>query len=103
MAEFQTKAQAKADAPHPIRLEDYRPPDYLVDQVELRFALQPAATEVRTRLAIRRRKYRSCRSVQSIIGAMDRRRSIVGRCFSEASNIASARWFPRQPAVSHDI
>ena len=54
MAEAQTKAQAEAIAPQPIRLEDYRPPDYLVDQVELRFNLQPAATEVRARLAVRR-------------------------------------------------
>ena len=54
MAEAQTKAQAEAIAPQPIRLEDYRPPDYLVDQVELRFDLQPAATEVRARLAVRR-------------------------------------------------
>ncbi len=54
MAEAQTKAQAEASAPQPVRLEDYRPPDYLVDQVELRFNLQPAATEVRARLAVRR-------------------------------------------------
>jgi aminopeptidase N len=54
MAEAQTKAQAEASAPQPVRLADYRPPDYLVDEVELRFALQPAATEVRARLTVRR-------------------------------------------------
>ena len=54
MAEAQSKAQAEASAAQPVRLEDYRPPDYLVDQVELRFDLQPAATEVRARLAVRR-------------------------------------------------
>ena len=54
MAEAQSKAQAEASAPQPVRLEDYRPPDYLVDQVDLRFNLQPATTEVRARLAVRR-------------------------------------------------
>ena len=54
MAEAQTTAQAERTAPQPVRREDYRPPDYLVEQVELRFALDPAATEVRARLAVRR-------------------------------------------------
>ena len=38
MAEAQTKAQPGTETPQPVRLEDYRPPDYLVDEVELRFA-----------------------------------------------------------------
>jgi aminopeptidase N len=54
MAEAQMKAQAEAMAPQPVRLKDYRPPDYLIDQVELRFNLQPATTEVQARLAVRR-------------------------------------------------
>jgi aminopeptidase N len=54
MAEAQTKAQPGTQTPQPVRLEDYRPPDYLVDEVELRFGLQPAGTEVRARLAVRR-------------------------------------------------
>jgi aminopeptidase N len=38
----------------PTRREDYRPPAYLVDTVALWFDLDPAATEVRARLAMRR-------------------------------------------------
>lgn len=36
-----------------VRLGDYRPPAYLVDQVELEFRLQPGATRVRARLVMR--------------------------------------------------
>ena len=43
-----------AKTPQPVRLEDYRPPDYLVDQVDLEFRLGPADTEVAARLAVRR-------------------------------------------------
>jgi aminopeptidase N len=38
----------------PIRLEDYQPPAFLIDEVELDFELDPRATRVRTRLAVRR-------------------------------------------------
>lgn len=38
----------------PIRLEDYRPPAFLIDEVQLDFELDPRATRVRARLAIRR-------------------------------------------------
>jgi aminopeptidase N len=41
-------------APTAIRREDYRPPAYLVDTVDLHFELDPAATRVRARLALRR-------------------------------------------------
>jgi aminopeptidase N len=37
----------------PIRLEDYRPPDWLVDTVELDIALDPLATRVRSTLKLR--------------------------------------------------
>src|SRR5580692_7781488 len=37
----------------PIRLEDYRVPDYLVETVDLDFALDPRATHVRARTAYR--------------------------------------------------
>ncbi len=37
-----------------VRLADYRVPDYLIDQVDLDFALDPAATVVTSRLAVRR-------------------------------------------------
>jgi aminopeptidase N len=48
------EAQPQAKTPQPVRLADYRPPDYLVDQVELEFRLEPASTEVRARLVMRR-------------------------------------------------
>ncbi|WP_040613336.1 aminopeptidase N [Teichococcus cervicalis] len=40
--------------PPTIRREDYRPPAFLVDSVELHLSLHPAATRVRARLALRR-------------------------------------------------
>ena len=45
---------AKASTPQPIFLKDYRVPDYLVDQVDLDVRLDPARTEVTTRLTMRR-------------------------------------------------
>lgn len=48
-------AEPSATTPPPtIRREDYRPPAFLVDEVDLHFALHPAATRVRARLALRR-------------------------------------------------
>jgi aminopeptidase N len=44
----------EASKPQPIRLQDYRPPDWLVDRVELDFALGEAASEVTARLEVRR-------------------------------------------------
>jgi aminopeptidase N len=41
-------------APVSVRREDYRPPAFLVDTVDLHFALDPAATLVTSRLALRR-------------------------------------------------
>src|SRR4051812_15027227 len=43
-----SEAQRKA-----IRREDYRPPDYRIDTVELEFDLDPEVTEVRARLQMR--------------------------------------------------
>jgi len=40
--------------PQPIRLADYRPPEWLVDQVHLDVALHPTQTRVTSRLALRR-------------------------------------------------
>ena len=37
----------------PIRLADYRPPDYLIDTVDLDILLHPTATRVRAKLALR--------------------------------------------------
>ncbi|MBE7218314.1 MAG: aminopeptidase N, partial [Caulobacteraceae bacterium] len=44
----------RTEQPIAVRLADYRPPDHLVDTVELDFDLQPSATRVRARLAVRR-------------------------------------------------
>jgi aminopeptidase N len=44
----------RTDTPQPIRLSDYRPPAFLVDEVHLTFDLEPNTTTVRARLAIRR-------------------------------------------------
>ncbi len=41
-------------APRPVFLKDYRPPDYLVDRVELGFDLDPALSTVGARLFLRR-------------------------------------------------
>ncbi|MBL8548356.1 MAG: aminopeptidase N [Hyphomonadaceae bacterium] len=38
----------------PVRLADYRPPDYLIDEVSLAFELDPHATLVRARSTLRR-------------------------------------------------
>src|SRR5579871_1973836 len=47
--------RAPAAAPlQPTRLEDYRPPAFLVDAVELEFDLDPTDTRVATRLTLRR-------------------------------------------------
>lgn len=44
----------RTDTPQAIRLADYRPPAYLIDEVFLDFALEPAATRVKARLTVRR-------------------------------------------------
>ncbi|WGF89421.1 aminopeptidase N [Marinivivus vitaminiproducens] len=41
-------------APQVIRREDYRPPAFLIEQVELGFVLEPSATRVTSRLHLRR-------------------------------------------------
>ena len=44
----------RTDTPQPVRLSDYRPPAFLIDEVHLDFALEPHATRVKARLTIRR-------------------------------------------------
>ncbi|RAK61658.1 aminopeptidase N [Phenylobacterium hankyongense] len=44
----------RTDTPQPIRLADYRPPAFLVDEVNLTFDLQPNATRVKARMQVRR-------------------------------------------------
>jgi aminopeptidase N len=47
-------ASMRTDTPQPIRLSDYRPPAFLVDEAHLTFDLQPSATRVKARLQVRR-------------------------------------------------
>jgi aminopeptidase N len=42
------------DTPHAVRLEDYRPPEFLIDHVDLEFTLDPDRTHVRAELQMRR-------------------------------------------------
>ncbi|HEV2363666.1 MAG TPA: aminopeptidase N [Caulobacteraceae bacterium] len=44
----------RTENPPPVRLADYAPPPFLIDKTELDFRLDPAATRVKARLAIRR-------------------------------------------------
>ena len=44
----------RTDTPQPIRLEDYRPPAFLIDRIDLEFELEPKATRVRATMAVRR-------------------------------------------------
>ncbi len=44
----------RTETPQPIRLDEYTPPHFLIDEVHLDFALQPGSTRVKARLAIRR-------------------------------------------------
>ena len=43
----------RTDIAQPIRLDDYRQPDWLVDTVHLDFALHPSGTRVKTKLTLR--------------------------------------------------
>ena len=47
-------AAMRTETPQAIRLSDYRPPAYLVDEVHLTFDLKPNATRVKARLSVRR-------------------------------------------------
>ncbi|HWE45125.1 MAG TPA: aminopeptidase N [Caulobacteraceae bacterium] len=44
----------RTETPAPIRLDEYRPPAFLVDEVSLDFTLEPKATRVRAKLSMRR-------------------------------------------------
>jgi aminopeptidase N len=48
------RPDADALAPAPIRLADYKAPDYRIERVDLSFALDPKRTLVRSRLMMRR-------------------------------------------------
>src|SRR6516164_7858067 len=42
----------RTEEPRPVRLEDYRPPDWRIETVELDVVLQPTATTVRAKLSL---------------------------------------------------
>jgi aminopeptidase N len=44
----------RTDQPVAIRLDEYRPPAFLVDEVDLAFVLDPSSTRVRSKLTVRR-------------------------------------------------
>ncbi|HXQ12040.1 MAG TPA: aminopeptidase N [Caulobacteraceae bacterium] len=44
----------RTETPAPVRLADYQPPAFLVDDIDLDFRLDPSATRVNARLSIRR-------------------------------------------------
>jgi aminopeptidase N len=44
----------RTDTPQAIRLDDYRPPAFLIDEVHLTFDLRPNTTRVKARLQVRR-------------------------------------------------
>jgi aminopeptidase N len=44
----------RTETPQPIRLSDYRPPAFLVDELHLTFVLEPNTTRVKAKLAVRR-------------------------------------------------
>jgi aminopeptidase N len=44
----------RTDLPQPVRLAEYRPPAYRIDEVHLDFRLEPSATRVRARLVVHR-------------------------------------------------
>jgi len=43
----------RTEEPRPVRLQDYRPPDWLIETVELDFSLHPTATTVRAKLKLK--------------------------------------------------
>src|SRR3990167_7950378 len=47
-------APMRTETPQPIKLSDYRPPAFLVDEVHLTFLLEPNTTRVKARLSVRR-------------------------------------------------
>jgi aminopeptidase N len=48
-----TKSAMRTEEPRPIRLKDYRPPDWLIEAVDLDVSLDPTATIVRAKLTLK--------------------------------------------------
>ncbi len=51
---FKDQDAMKTETPRPIRLKDYQPPDFLIDQAHLNIALDPTNTRVAAKLSMRR-------------------------------------------------
>ncbi len=64
-------------APHETRLADYRPPSFLIDTVDLEFTLDPGATIVRARLAVRRNPDADASAALRLDGAGQELRAIA--------------------------
>jgi aminopeptidase N len=47
------KNMMRTEDPRPVRLSEYRPPDWLVETVELDFKLHPTQTPVRARMTLK--------------------------------------------------
>ena len=43
----------RTEEPRPVRLKDYRPPDWLIETVDLNVSLDPTATTVRAKLRLK--------------------------------------------------
>src|SRR5579863_2592860 len=43
----------RTEEPRPVRLQDYRPPDWLIETVDLDVSLHPTATTIRAKLRIK--------------------------------------------------
>ena len=43
----------RTEEPRPVRLQDYRPPDWLIETVDLDVSLHPTATTVRAKLKLK--------------------------------------------------
>ena len=43
----------RTEEPRPIRLKDYRPPDWIIETVDLDVSLDPTATTVRAKLKLK--------------------------------------------------
>ena len=96
----------RTDQARPVRLQDYRPSDWLIDKVDLDIALHPSATRVRARLSVRPNPTASGAEplrldgdeLSSVVGRHRRRRAAARRLCGDArqpdDRAAAARRVP---------
>ena len=82
----------RTEEPRPIRLKDYRPPDWLIETVDLDVSLDPTATTVRATLKIKP----NGASHAGAAGARRRRPQARGRSRSTASRCRQRVSSPRR-------